>query len=88
MPACTKVGVLKIYGSGNVMASFKLGPTDPCCHGNEIFACYHKSSVSAKQRRVTITLGVPRFLSIIIIIIIILTITINFITYNYYKLIN
>jgi len=54
--SCTKVEIL---GAGNVMVSFKLDPNWPlqCWHGNEIFACCHKSSASVKQQRVTITLG-------------------------------
>jgi len=32
-------------------------PADPCCRGNEIFACYHKSLAYVKQRRAIITLG-------------------------------
>jgi len=38
-------------------------PTDPCFHGNEILACYYKSSAaSIKQWRAPITLAMPRFL--------------------------
>jgi len=37
--------------------SYKLDPSDPCCHGKAIFACCHKSSASVKERRATITLG-------------------------------
>jgi len=44
-------------GSGNVTVLFKLDPNRPCCHGDEIFTCCHKSSASVKQWRATITLG-------------------------------
>jgi len=40
------------------MVSFKLDPTDPCCHMiTKFFSRFHKSSASVKHRRSTITLG-------------------------------
>ena len=42
-----------VSGSSNVYDIIQLS----LAAGNDIFACCHKSSASAKQRRVTITLG-------------------------------
>jgi len=52
-------------GSGDVMVSFKVDPIDPCCHGNHIFPCSHKSSASVRQRSATITLGFATLSSIL-----------------------
>jgi len=46
-----------VSGSSNVYDIIQTIPQLSLAAGNDIFACCHKSSASAKQRRVTITLG-------------------------------
>jgi len=50
---------LVVFGLGQLITvSFKLAPTEPCCHGNENFRTLPQNLASVVKRRTTIKLGI------------------------------